>query len=429
MSKFIEIQPAAGSAGSLNASIQPPGSKSLTNRALPIAALAKGKTTLTGVLDSDDTQAMIQSLVKVGAKIEHDQKTHRLSIEGMAGKLQNSNAELFIGNSGTTIRFLTAILGFAGGKFTLDGIPRMRERPIGPLVDSLNQLGANVACESPGGCPPVKIDSARLDGGAVTISGNISSQYLSGLMMAAPLAAKKVVLEIDGPLISKPYVEMTQRVMRDFGVICEASASLDRFEIEAGQCYQSRQYDIEPDASAASYFWAVAAICGGTATVKGLNKSSLQGDVGFVDCLEQMGCKVVWGENEISVTGPAKKGIDVDMSNVSDTVQTLSAVALFVEGTTTVRNVAHNRVKETDRIGNLAIELRKFGVKVDEHEDGLSIHPGPLNGADIETYDDHRMAMSLALVGLRQSGVKIHDPGCVSKTYPEFFEDLAKFVS
>lgn len=426
MSKFIEIQPAAGS---INASIQPPGSKSLTNRALPIAALAQGTTTLTGVLDSDDTQAMIESLIKLGAKIQHDQESRRVVVEGMAGKLQNSAAELFIGNSGTTIRFLTALLGFAGGSFTLDGIPRMRERPIGPLVDALNQLGANVSCESPGGCPPVKIDSTRLDGGAVKISGNLSSQYLSGLMMAAPLAAQSVILEIDGPLISKPYVEMTQTVMREFGVKCKASSALDRFEIEANQCYQARQYDIEPDASAASYFWAVAAICGGTATVKGLNKSSLQGDVEFVDCLQKMGCDVVWRENEISVTGPATNGIDVDMSNVSDTVQTLSAVALFVEGTTTVRNVAHNRVKETDRIGNLAIELRKFGVKVDEHEDGLSIHPGPLNGADIETYDDHRMAMSLSLVGLRQSGVKIHDPGCVSKTYPEFFEDLTEFVS
>lgn len=426
MSNFLEIKPASGP---VNANIKPPGSKSLTNRALPIAAMADGRTILNGVLDSDDTQAMIKSLAKVGAKIEHDQDKNRVVVEGLSGELTNPSAELFIGNSGTTIRFLTAMLGFTGGEFTLDGVPRMRERPIGPLVDSLNELGAKVVCESPGGCPPVKIDSARLKGGTVKISGNISSQYLSGLMMAAPLAADNVILEIDGPLISKPYVQMTQTVMKDFGVTCESSKSLDRFEIKGGQHYQGRTYDIEPDASAASYFWAVAAICGGTATVKGLNKSSLQGDVGFVDCLEQMGCKVVWGENEISVTGPATRGIDVDMSNVSDTVQTLSSVALFVDGTTTVRNVAHNRVKETDRIGNLVIELRKFGVQVDEHEDGLSIHPGPLNGANIETYDDHRMAMSLALVGLRQPGVKIHDPGCVSKTYPNYFEDLEKFVS
>lgn len=413
----------------VNASIRPPGSKSLTNRALPIAAMANGRTVLTGGLESDDTRVMIESLEKLGVKVQHFPDDHRLIVDGLGGEFKNDSAEMFIGNSGTTIRFLTAMLGFAGGKFTLDGVPRMRERPIGPLVAALNDLGANVVAESAGGCPPVKIESDRLTGGNVKISGNVSSQYLSGLMMGSPLASNDVVIEIDGPLISKPYVEMTRSVMKSFGVTCNASDELDRFEIPSGQAYQGREYEIEPDASAASYFWATAAILGGTATVIGLNKSSLQGDVGFVNCLELMGCKVVWGENEISVTGPAKKGIDIDMSDVSDTVQTLSAVALFVQGTTIVRNVAHNRVKETDRIGNLVIELRKFGVKVDEHEDGLSIHPGPLNGAEIETYDDHRMAMSLALVGLKQPGVKIKDPGCVSKTYPNYFSDLKSFVS
>ena len=247
--------------------------------------------------------------------------------------------------------------------------------------------------------------------------------------MAAPLASADVVIQIDGPLISKPYVRMTAAVMNSFGVECRISKNFDRFDIPAGQTYKATEFRIEPDASAASYFWAVAGICGGTATVKGLNRDSLQGDVRFVECLKKMGCRVAWGDDEVSVIGPATHGIDVDMSDVSDTVQTLSAVALFVEGTTTIRNVAHNRVKETDRIGNLAIELRKFGVNVDEHSDGLSIYPGPLNGAEIETYDDHRMAMSLALVGLRQPGVKIHDPGCVSKTYPNFFEELALFVA
>ena len=426
MTDFIEIPQASGP---VHSTIQPPGSKSLTNRALPIAAMARGRSVLSGVLDSDDTQAMIESLIKVGARIEHDASKNEVVIDGLAGVLANDHGDLFIGNSGTTIRFLTAMLGFAGGKFRLDGIPRMRERPIGPLVDALNSLGGKVEAQSAGGCPPVVIDSPRIQGGQVRISGNISSQYLSGLMMAAPLAQNDVVIEIEGPLISKPYVEMTQTVMQDFGVICKSSQSLDRFEISSGQSYVGCEYAIEPDASAASYFWAVAAICGGTSTVTGLNKNSLQGDIGFVNCLEQMGCEVVWGKNEISVTGPAKVGIDIDMSNVSDTVQTLAAVALFVDGTTTVRNVAHNRVKETDRIGNLAIELRKLGVEVDEHADGLSIHPRPLQGADIATYDDHRMAMSLALVGLKVPGVKIHDPGCVSKTYPNYFEDLAKFVS
>ncbi|MFK7769349.1 MAG: 3-phosphoshikimate 1-carboxyvinyltransferase [Mariniblastus sp.] len=426
MPDYIEVKPVSSP---VNSTIQPPGSKSLTNRALPIAAMARGRSTLTGVLDSDDTKVMIESLEKIGVTISHDKSKHNVIVDGVGGQFKNEPADLFIGNSGTTIRFLTAMLGFAGGEYCLDGIPRMRERPIGPLVDALNRLGADVVAQSAGGCPPVKIKSPRLTGGSVSIRGDVSSQYLSGLMMAASQASGDVAIEIDGPLISKPYVEMTRRVMKDFGVECQISQGFDQFKIVGGQNYSATKYQIEPDASAASYFWAAAAICGGTATVKNLNRNSLQGDVRFVECLELMGCEVNWGENEISVSGPAKIGIDIDMSDVSDTVQTLAAVALFVEGTTVVRNVAHNRVKETDRIGNLAIELRKFGVKVDEHEDGLTIHPGPLNGADIETYDDHRMAMSLALVGLKQSGVKIHEPGCVSKTYPHYFDDLQKFVS
>lgn len=421
----IEIQQAAGP---VHSTIQPPGSKSLTNRALPIAAMATGRSILHGVLDSDDTQVMIESLIRLGVHVEHDKPTHRVIIEGHGGAFPSRSADLFVGNSGTTIRFLTALLGFAGGSYSLDGIERMRERPIGPLVNALNQLGADVIAESPHACPPVKISSKQLTGGHVTISGSISSQYLSGLMLAAPLATEDVVIEIEGTLISKPYVEMTAQVMKSFGVECQFSESFDRFRIPGGQTYLGTEYKIEPDASAASYFWAVAAICGGSATVTGLNQNSIQGDIGFVNCLKQMGCIVDWGNDEITVRGPAKHGIDIDMSDVSDTVQTLAAVAVFVEGTTTVRNVAHNRVKETDRIGNLAIELRKFGVNVDEREDGLAIHPGRLMGADIETYDDHRMAMSLALVGLRQQGVKIHNPGCVSKTYPDFFSDLALFV-
>jgi 3-phosphoshikimate 1-carboxyvinyltransferase len=266
-------------------------------------------------------------------------------------------------------------------------------------------------------------------GGTVRVKGNVSSQYLSGLLMAAPLAAGDVVIEIDGPLISKPYVTMTIEVMKSFGVTVNATEALDRFVIASDQKYDACDYAIEPDASAASYFWAAAAICGGSATVEGLGRDSLQGDVGFVDCLQQMGCVVTWSSDAITVSGRATRGIDIDMSNVSDTVQTLAAVALFAEGSTAVGNVAHNRVKETDRIGNLAIELRKFGVKVDEREDGLTIHPAKLVGAEIETYDDHRMAMSLSLVGLKQAGVKILNPGCVSKTYPQYFDDLRQFVS
>lgn len=428
MPPYIEIAPVIGP---IAGQITPPGSKSLTNRALLIAAVAQGRSLLSGVLDSDDTTAMTDSLKKLGVEITPNGIPHQLSVTGNGGTFPASPTQcepLFIGNSGTTIRFLTAALGVAGGNFTLDGVPRMRERPIGPLVDALNSLGANVVAESPDQCPPVVIRSNRLDGGTISISGNLSSQYLSGLMMAAPLAANGMVIEINGPLISRPYVEMTQKIMSDFGVRCDSSDSFDRFEIPSGQEFQGTDYAIEPDASAASYFWAAAAICGGTAIVTGLNRNSQQGDVRFVDCLEKMGCDVVWGENEITVSGPATHGIDIDMSDVSDTVQTLAAVALFVDSPTIVRNIAHNRVKETDRIGNLAIELRKFGVQIDERPDGLTIHPGPLNAAEIETYDDHRMAMSLALVGLRQPGVKILNPGCVSKTFPNYFSELQKFV-
>lgn len=426
MSDSIEIPVVAGA---VKGTIQPPGSKSLTNRALPIAAMAQGTSVLEGVLASDDTRVMVESLSRLGVAIEHDFNARRMTVHGQALRSLNPTAELFIGNSGTTIRFLTAMLGFAGGKYRIDGVQRMRERPIGPLVVALNSLGATVDAESPNLCPPVRIRSDRLSGGRVSICGNVSSQYLSGLMMAAPLATNGVTIEIEGPLISRPYVEMTQAVMSHFGVQCRSNHDFNRFEIAAGQAYAAQNYQVEPDATAASYFWGAAAICGGTATVKGLNQNSLQGDVQFVKCLQQMGCDVSFQKNSITVSGPARHGIDVDMSDVSDTVQTLAAVALFVSGTTTIRNVAHNRVKETDRIGNLAIELRKLGARVEEQPDGMTICPGQLRAADIDTYDDHRMAMSLALVGLQQPGVRIHDPDCVSKTYPNFFDDLKKFVS
>ena len=394
-----------------------------------IAAMTTGKSTLTGALDSDDTIAMLDSLQRLGVKASHDAASATMTVKGVGGDFPNKTAELFIGNSGTSIRFLTAMLGFTGGKYKLDGIERMHERPIGPLVDAIQNLGGGIAALSPNDCPPVQIDGPAILGGEVTLSGSLSSQYLSGLLMASPLAQETVSLQIEGPLISKPYVQMTCEVMKAFGVQVDTDETANRFVIPAGQQYTATDYAVEPDASAASYFWAVPAILGGKATIHGLTENALQGDVGFVRCLEKMGCEVEFGDNSISVSGPAKHGIEIDMADVSDTVQTLSAVALFVDGPTTVTNVAHNRVKETDRIGNLAIELRKFGVQVDEHPDGLTIHPAPLNGATIETYDDHRMAMSLSLVGLKQPGVEILNPGCVSKTYPNFFADLKAFVA
>jgi 3-phosphoshikimate 1-carboxyvinyltransferase len=260
------------------------------------------------------------------------------------------------------------------------------------------------------------------------VRGDISSQYLSGLLMAAPGAAAPVTLHVDGTLVSQPYIRMTLSVMESFGVDVETDDCLGRFTIAAPQLYRAQKYEIEPDASAASYFWAAAAIAGGSVTVEGLSARSLQGDVAFVDCLESMGCEVRRESDAITVVGRPLHGVDVDMNAISDTVQTLAVVALFADGPTTICNVGHIRHKETDRIGAVAAELRKLGATVDERDDGLTIVPGKLRGATIATYDDHRMAMSFALAGLRQAGVWINDPGCTRKTYPRFFDDLARTV-
>ncbi len=426
------IQPVKGT---LDAVIRPPGSKSITNRALLIAAMAGGESTLRGALDSDDTQKLIDCLHRLGIEIKASQKRDVLTVAGCGGNIPNASAEMLVGNSGTTIRFLTAALAIAGGTYQLDGIERMRERPIGDLVEALKDAGVEIDALSAGGCPPVKIASNRWEGGTIRIRGNVSSQYLSGLMMAAPLAEGPVIIEVGGELVSQPYIDMTISVMQRFSVAVEQNVKpsmVRQFRIAGGQSYRGSDYEIEPDASAASYFWAAAAICGGSVTVLGLDYQSLQGDVNFVDVLKQAGCRVErlesdWNDatvGSLKVTGPATSAVNVDMSDISDTAQTLAAVALFLPGKTTITGVGHNRVKETDRIGNLAIELRKLGATVEEFDDGMSIEVARTCGAEIETYDDHRMAMSLALVGLRQEGVEILDAGCVSKTYPQFFEDL-----
>ena len=300
----------------------------------------------------------------------------------------------------------------------------MRERPIQDLLDGLRQLGADVRSELDNGCPPVIVQADGLPGGSTTVRGNVSSQFLSGLLMAAPYAQHDVCLLVDGELVSQPYVRMTLAVMSAFGIRVDDSR-LDRFSIAAGQRYTGRDYAIEPDASAASYFWAAAAITGGRVTVEGLTRDALQGDVAFCECLAKMGCQVEYGGRAASrVTGGRLHGITVDMNAISDTVLTLAAVALFADSPTTITGVAHIRHKESDRIGDLARELRKLGAAVEELPDGLQIVPATLRGAEIETYNDHRMAMSLALVGLRTPGVVILNPRCTEKTYPRFFEDL-----
>jgi 3-phosphoshikimate 1-carboxyvinyltransferase len=406
------------------ATVRPPGSKSLTNRALVMAALAAGRSRLTGVLDSQDTRVMIESLGRLGIAVRHDPAAAVAEVEGAAGGPPAQSAELWLENSGTSLRFLTAVCTLGAGRFRLDGSPRMRQRPIGDLVAALNALGADVRCESGSGCPPVIVEADGLPGGRAAISGSISSQYLSALLMAAPAAQSPVELAIAGALVSRPYVEMTLRVMAAFGVNVDAGTP-ERFRI-LPQTVGAADYEIEPDASAASYFFAAAAITGGTVTVEGLSRESLQGDLGFVDALARMGCRVEWGPRSVTVHGGPLLGIDIDMNAISDTAQTLAAVACFAGGPTRIRNVAHMRHKETDRIAAVATELRRLGVHVEEHADGVTIHPGPMSAAVIHTYDDHRMAMSFALVGLKVPGIRIADPGCVAKTYPRYFEDLAR---
>lgn len=423
MTDSIEIQPVSKP---IVSTVQPPGSKSITNRALVCAALAEGTTVLSGALVSEDTQVMVAGLRTLGINIQEKDNGQTLVVTGCGGKLPAEEADIFVANSGTTIRFLTALVTLGHGHYSLDGIARMRERPIGDLRDALNQLGADVVCESENDCPPVKAVAKGLEGGKVSIRGDISSQYLSGLLMAAPCAKQDVEIRVEGTLVSVPYVEMTLAVMRSFGVVAEASADYSKIVVPASNCYQACDYAIEPDASAASYFWAAAAVTGGEVTVTGLSKQSLQGDVEFVDCLAQMGCEVRHAENSITVVGKPLSGIDVDMNTISDTVQTLSVVALFAEGPTKIRNIAHIRHKETDRISAVANELRKLGAKVVESEAGLEIEAGEFKQSAIETYNDHRMAMSFAIAGLREPGVVILNPACTEKTYPKFFEDLSK---
>jgi 3-phosphoshikimate 1-carboxyvinyltransferase len=405
--------------------IQVPGSKSLTNRALVIAALATGRSVLTGALDSDDTRVMIAALRALGIGAHHESASCQIAIEGCGGNIPAQSAWLDVANSGTSLRFLTAFVATGHGAFHLDGTPRMRQRPVGDLLLALRALGCRARSDHDTGCPPVTVESDGLRGGHASIKGDISSQFLSGLLMALPNALAPCTIEVCGPLVSQPYVAMTLAVMEDFGITI-ARHDFHRFEITPAR-YRSRAYTIEPDASAASYFFALAAITGGEIIVSGLGTTSLQGDLAFADALEQMGCSVLRDAASTTLRAGPLHAIDIDMNAISDTVMTLAVVALFAEGATRIRNVAHIRHKESDRIAALATELRKLGARVEEHADGLLIDPPPpekWHGARIATYDDHRMAMSFALSGLRIPGVTILDPGCVAKTYPGFWDDL-----
>ncbi len=413
--------------GPLDFKLRVPGSKSLTNRALVLAALASTECTLTGALQSDDTQVMADCLRQLGWVVTVDAPAERITVTRPAGSsiVPERAADLFVGNSGTTIRFLTAMLALGKGVYHLDGVPRMRERPIQDLLDALGQLGVSATSDNEDGCPPVTVHADGLYGGAVRVKSDTSSQYLSGLLLAAPFAGAETVIEVGAGAVSEPYIAMTVALLRDFGLTVD-EAEPGRYVVPGRQSHDRREYAVEPDASSASYFFAAAAITGGRATLTGLTRKSLQGDIAFVDALARMGCAVTEWPDALTVTAGPLRGIDLDMNAISDTAMTLAAVACFADGPTTIRNVAHVRHKETDRLAATAAELRKFGATVTETADGLVIVPGALTGATVDTYDDHRLAMSLALVGLRVPGVVVNDPGCVAKTYPGFWRDLER---
>ena len=389
--------------------------------------LASGSSTLTHVLDCDDTQVMVTALETLGLSIDWQKNANTLVIQGCGGQVPVTTAGLYVANSGTTVRFLTSILASMQGEFTLDGVLRMQQRPINDLVQALNELGARVQ-SAPNGCPPVTINSNGFSENKCRIAGNTSSQFLSGLILAIGNSDLDIQLEVTGALVSQPYIQMTIDVLAAFGRDIR-SDNKDVYSSRGGQPLRAIEYDIEPDASAASYFFATAAVTRGDVRVMGLSKDSIQGDIVFCDCLEQMGCKIEYGADYIRVQGGDLIGIDIDMNAISDTVLTLAVVALFAQGPTTIRNVRHIRDKETDRITDLARELRRLGATVEEFEDGMRITPSQYQGANIETYDDHRMAMSFAIAGLRIPDVVIHDPQCCKKTYPNFWEDLTALIN
>jgi len=419
-----------------SAVVRPPGSKSLTNRALVLAALASGTSSLTNVLFADDTRVMLDDLTRLGFAIDIDEPASVVRVTGASGNIPATSADLFCGNSGTTIRFLTAMCSLGHGRYVLDGIERMRQRPIGELIDGLRHLGVRTEYAGEHGYPPVIVDADGLPGGMLLYGTAASSQFLSAVAMISPLARHEVRIELTNRQTSWPYVVMTMRLMDEFGItpelIRDPITGEPRCIIIPRGNYHPFDYPIEPDASNASYFLAAAAVNPGSkVTIQGLGRSSLQGDVGFADVLHRMGANLVFGRDFITLIGAEHlEGIDVDLANMPDTAQTLAVVALFAEGPTNITGLRSLRVKETDRLAALCTELTSLGASVDiENDDTLHIDP-PVNvqSADIATYDDHRMAMSFAIAATRRNGITIRDAQCVNKTYPNFFADFGKML-
>ncbi|MBC8259002.1 MAG: 3-phosphoshikimate 1-carboxyvinyltransferase [SAR324 cluster bacterium] len=406
-----------------------PGSKSLSNRILLLSMLAKGQTEIHNLLDSDDIRRMVEALETLGIQFVEKRNENRITVSGTAGKIPVNEATLMLGNAGTAIRPLTAAMTLGHGLFVLDGVQRMRERPIIDLVNGLSQLGATLRCQNGTDCPPVEVKASGLPGGITRLSGAISSQYLTAILLVAPYAEKEVQIEITDKLVSVPYVEMTLRLMERFGVVV-SHEDFCVFNIPRQTYCSPGKIFVEGDASSASYFLAGAAITNGTMTIKGCGTDSMQGDARFAEVLEKMGAKVEWSPQQLKLTGSTLKGIDVDMNQMPDAAMTLAVVALFASEPTAIRNIYNWRVKETERLKAVSTELRKLGAEVEEGYDYLVIEPPEqIRQAVIETYDDHRMAMAFSLAACGNSPVTINDPGCVSKTFPDYFEVLEGLCS
>lgn len=403
----------------IDAEVFIPGSKSITNRALVIGALAKGESRLSNWLRCEDTAVMIDGLGRLGFTV--NPQGEKLKIAGRHGTVPGDRAVLDTANSGTTMRFLTALVSLGRGEYTLDGSPRMRQRPIGDLLEGLRALGANARSDRENGCPPVTVRGRGLRGGGCELSGEISSQFLTALLLIAPYAEEAVTIKIRGELVSRPYVDMTLKMMAAFGVEVEEKPEAV-FTIHPRRTYRGRDYAIEGDASSASYFLAAAAITGGRVKVLNVGEDSIQGDAGFARLLERMGAKVRTGPDWTEVSGPLTRGIKTDLNDMPDMVPTLAVAALFTPGRTVINNVGNLRHKECDRLSAMAAELTRIGARCEELPDGLIVEGGELHGAEIETYNDHRIAMAFALAGLRVPGIGIKDPGCVAKTFPGFFD-------
>jgi 3-phosphoshikimate 1-carboxyvinyltransferase len=420
--EVLDLRPASRARGS----VRLPGSKSISNRALLLASLAAGDTELSGLLDADDTRVMTYALSRLGISIERNR------VRGAGGVFPVKKAELHLGNAGTAFRPLTAALAFSGGDYRLDGVARMRERPIRDLVDALRGVGARIDYLGTDGYPPLAIHPAEISvEKRLRVRGDVSSQFLTSLLMALPLTGAAARIDVEGELISRPYVEMTLNLMRLFGIEVRRDG-WSSFEVQARPYTSPGHVRVEGDASSASYFLAAGALGGGPVRVQGVGNPSIQGDVRFVEVLERMGAKVAFGPDWIECSGPRRlRAIDMDMNHIPDAAMTAAVLALFADGPSAIRNIASWRVKETDRIAAMATELRKFGAQVEEGADFLKVVPSKSLPGNISvgTYDDHRMAMSFALVSLGGVPVRINDPNCVAKTFPGFFAEFDRIVA